>query len=309
MLKILGAGHYQLSLIFYTAPSPINWENPGDLVKSFLKNYLVSWISSDKLIDSNTPGWLHKVTGRVRHPSPISHVDVMLSDDKGNYLLRGMARKRTNKSVMKMLNGGGLEHLIENYPGYLMENHHIEPGLRLLIPKGEVRWLNLKIGEKLYHYLLDYLNGYVERNYHSIYAGFQADPLKGEGAGCAHFAYSFLRVMGIEMDSFEKSWKRILRVPQNYLKTHTDKPEFNLWKLLLKGHHGKWAQEHEPHVAIEVIDPQLMYDWVYEIYHSKNHHRFSDRVAFEKGVGVTLDASDVIPKSASFWIKFNKTSF
>ncbi|MBA2403210.1 MAG: hypothetical protein H0V66_00440 [Bdellovibrionales bacterium] len=124
-------------------------------------------------------------------------------------------------------------------------------------------------------------SGNIERGYGLLYSGLQADPLKGEGAGCSAFAVSFLRVGGL-MEAFTKEWQNIIDVPSRFVGGPLTGNKVSIFKLLSRPG-AKWSAK-ENHIHLEAWNPEKMLDWV-----NQTHASVSSGEVME-GYGVTLDS-------------------
>jgi len=232
----------KLSLLFYPAPAPIDWSSPGALVRS------VAW---------NT------LTG---DPNPLSHIDVMIQCKGAKPILTGMSRKETYSNLKGvLLDGKGLELMTDSYDGYLIDEKEILAEVSKNIESGRVRVLSLKISSSTCSRLMTYIEGYKKRGYGKTYAGFTANPYKGEGAGCAAFGMSVLRVAGLLENEFINRWSRQVRIPTNLMNLPGQAALSGFWGYVFWRQNYAWAGEKDKAVVLTAYDPQLMFNWVDEI--------------------------------------------
>jgi len=128
--------------------------------------------------------------------------------------------------------------------------------------------------------MLQYEREYVERGYGLLYSGLQADPLKGEGAGCSAFAVSFMRVGGL-MEAFTKEWQNIIDVPKRFIGGPLTGKKVSILKLLTRPR-TPWSNN-EPHIHLEAWNPEKMLAWV-----NKTHEIILNGGVME-GYGVVID--------------------
>ena len=80
-------------------------------------------------------------------------------------------------------------------------------------------------------------------------------------AGCAAFAVSFLRVLGLDHPSLAEAWKRRLDLPERLMTWRSHRSEIPFLDFL-RGSDSHWAAAGEPAVPLSFWDPELMYQWV-----------------------------------------------
>jgi hypothetical protein len=242
--KLEKSEDYKLSLLFYPAPTKIDWSSPGAMVRSVARNML----TGDRY--------------------PISHTNILLNCKGRPAILTGMSRHKTLSQYWSVLFGGkGLDLLTETYPGYLIRQQDVTSDIKDLIASGRVHALSYKISPATCSRVEKYLNEYKKRNYDKTYSGFVSNPYRGEGAGCAAFSVSTLKVAGLFKNEFLKHWARHITIPTRLMQTPLHSAATHLWGYLF-GSNEAWATGNEAALPITVFDPQLMYDWIGDI--SKN---------------------------------------
>lgn len=296
-----------LTLLFYKAPKKLDWTSPSTLARTTIHNSFFEnrsrRVDRDGKIVRNPKEFSGEVAYDLfAHPNPISHVDVLLNCEPNEIIYTGSGRVHNSDEAKLALKGQlGLEVLLKEYPGRLIEKEEILDWLDYFKSKGEVNFLKIKISRATCARLTAYQKEYVHRGYHKKYAGFLQDPLKGEGAGCAAFGFSFLRVGGLIEPAFEQHWRRMIRIPKRFINYFGLQSEKSLFNFLVSDY--SWATESEPHVLIEPNDPELMYEWVAKLHNHNGAHSTNglELVTDKKSLGVILDRrSRPTPKSPIF---------
>jgi hypothetical protein len=275
---------HTLTLIFYPGPGKINWDSPGQLLRSSAWNTFFGYRNGFKYDMKHSLDWITRKTFiPAKHPHAISHVDVVLTDNKGNSSYSGMGRIKTMEEIISALTGKStFDKLIKTYPGYIYDEKKINKWLLGFLDHDEVSWITFTLSEPTYYKLKTYEEEYQKRGYHKIYAGFHADPLKGEGAGCAMYARSFLEMAHLNSVDLEKAWKKTIKIPKNYLPDHKPKPVVSVWEMFLLKKNGHWANDNEPHIKIDLYDPGIMYECLKEQI-AKNQKWLGDEIQTIRG--------------------------
>lgn len=234
----------ELELIFYKAPRPLNWSTPGSLVRSTLKNSFA------------------KVEGK-KYPHPISHVNVRLKCDGEAEHFVGMTSDKSTGSYLKdfLLKGISLDTFLINVKGQFIEKEKALQWLPYLKRKGYVRTLKILLNSGQCARAQRYLKIYKELGQEKIYGGLRSHPLRGEGAGCAAFAVSFLQVLNLFPQELNQAWSRKLKVPLELLSYQSHRASIGFLGYL-RGKDRPWAAPSEEQIQMQFWDPELMYNWV-----------------------------------------------
>lgn len=109
---------------------------------------------------------------------------------------------------------------------------------------------------RLKEYLLAYRSEVAAPFY-----GFAPRPRRKEGAGCSAFGASFLEVAGFLDPGLQRAWTLEKRVPLALMAGHAGRTEVSIHELRTSPLSARWAEEGEPHMLIELFDPDSMYEW------------------------------------------------
>lgn len=234
---------HELELFFYRAPSPLDWNSPGKLVRSMMRN------QSAKLDGEN-------------YPHPISHVNIRLQCDSEPAIFRGMTSVKTNNSYLRdfLVEGSSLDMMLINQKGRSYTKNEILYWLPRLQKLGYVRSLKVLLNQEQCLRAQRYLQLYTETGLGKIYGGLRSDPLRAEGAGCSAFAVSVLRILNLLPSSVAKSWQRELAIPFELL-SHWEKRASISFLEFLWGRDRSWAKPNEPQIHLKFWDPERMYLW------------------------------------------------
>ncbi len=270
----------RISFIFYRAPKKIDWSSPGAMVRTAIWNTL----SGDR--------------------NPLSHVDAVVSCVGERSVATGMSSKKDwglYKSIL--LGQKSLDLLIQEYPGYLITDEEIRKEAPRYAEKDRVRTLSFKVSAAACKRTLDYIAEYRKRDYAKIYAGFAANPFKGEGAGCAAFSISVLKVAGLFDNEFLQKWTHRLQVPKQLINTATARAKANFWDFMLFGMNGVWGKKGDAEsLSLLAFDPERMYDWVASVSRAPQAWDATAR-AVKHGVslGIEVDRSQARAPTDDYW--------
>lgn len=269
----------RLSFIFYRAPNTIDWSTPGAMVRTAIWNTL----SGDR--------------------NPLSHIDAVISCEGERSIATGMSSKKDMSLYTNILFGRkSLDLLTDSYPGYLISEEEIRREAPKYAELNRVNTLSFKVSPAVCKRLLNYVSEYRRRDYPKTYAGFTANPFKGEGAGCAAFGMSLLKVAGLLENEFVASWTHRLNVPKSLLNSATSKATKNFWDFMVFGFSGVWGKDESDSLPILAFDPELMYKWVAKI--SKAPLSWDATAhAMKSGVswGIEVDRSKVKALTDDYW--------
>ena len=242
-----------LELLFYRAPSPLDWSSPRRLLISTLRNRL------------------HWIDGKV-YPHSISHVNVVLATSSGKKISRGMSLSVSSVGYLYrfLFKGSSLDTMIINLPGKFMDDAVIEAPLKRYREKGYVETFRLLLNEAQAQRVHQYLELYQQYGLSQIYGALASDPLKGHGAGCSAFAVSVLEVLGLVTEEFKTSWSRELRVPLELMASETKGAKIGFLGFLL-GRNIGWSSEKSPHYRLSFWDPERMFQWCRQFKGAQNH--------------------------------------
>jgi hypothetical protein len=275
----------ELNLHFMRSPLGINWANPWQMTMSTFENSIVHF--------------------KKKRAFSISHVFVELKcDSTGEHLYRAMtSADNSNERELVLKLGYGMGVMFQNYPGELEKNATITRDLAPYEKSHRHNILTLKVSASSCKRMITYVNDYDARGFGSKYSGLQADPLKGEGAGCAAFGVSFMRVAGL-MDSFTDEWKEIIDVPKRFIGGPLTGNRVSVAKLLTHPF-AQWSSR-KPHIHLEAWNPERMHSWVARM-HRKVRFGFYDgkwpASISEKGrsLQLTLDMSERPTPTENYW--------
>ncbi|KHD87927.1 MAG: hypothetical protein OM95_11690 [Bdellovibrio sp. ArHS] len=233
----------ELELLFYRAPSPLNWTSPGNLVRSTFKNLNA------------------KVAGKT-YPHGISHVNVRLQCADKPSVYRGMTSKKSNVSYLWdfLVEGKSLDTLLINVKGRFYTKEEILDWLPRLKARGYVRSFKILLNESQCARAERYLKMYESLELQNLYGGLRSLPLQGEGAGCSAFAVSFLQILDLFPPEIDEYWQRRLYIPLELLSNSERRARIGSIGFL-RGKDRAWAKPSEKHIVVDFWDPERMFQW------------------------------------------------
>lgn len=291
-----------LSILAYTAPTPLDWSTPGALTRTTIDNSLFGLIGRWRELGRGEREYEY-----VAYPHAISHLNVELICNGEIKILTGMTSLRPDGEYLKglALEGKSLETMVEDVPGGLISTEKVQEWLPIMTQRGYVRRVKWQLHPQTCERLQQYFSDYKKLGLEKLYGGLNSRPLEAKGgAGCAAFAMSFLEVAGLYAPAdYDSVWKRDLRLREKYI-TRADKlAERGIWSFLLYGYDGAWAQENEPHLKMSFWDPQRVYDWIGDVHQGRVEFAI-DHTLFKTGkksLGIEIDAREVAPPQGPIW--------
>jgi hypothetical protein len=276
----------ELTLHFMRSPLGIDWSDPWHMTMSTFENSIIPF--------------------KKKRAFAISHVFAELKcDSTGEHLYRAMTSEEDNTErdlVFKKHYGLGV--MFHTYPGLLEKNDVITHDLAPYETSGRHNILTIKVAPKTCQRMVKYVNDYDARGFGKKYSGLQADPLKGEGAGCAAFGVSFLRVGGL-MDKFTNEWKEILDIPKRLIGGPLTGNKVKV-VYILTHFFAQWNNR-EPHIHLEAWNPERMHSWVKKMYKKVRHGEYhgqwpADISQKGKSLHLTLDMSHRPTPTGPYWL-------
>jgi hypothetical protein len=280
------AGADTLTLYFIESPFGINWRTPWHMTTSTLKNQMAP---SPKGISAHT----------------ISHTYAEIScDSSGARLLRGMTSDgNTEERDLLFKQKYGLGIIFHTFRGRLEKEEDLSRDLSYYFGKSRMSQLTIKISPEACQRMVDYAHEYETRGFGKMYAGLQADPLKGEGAGCSAFVISFMEVAGL-LKPFTNQWVERINVPLSLVGGPMTRNKVSIGKIL-KSYGVQWSDK-VPHFPLKAWNPEKMHQWV------KKHYRAISAGIDEIGLSpeisrfkntriLTLDMRDSSVPQGPFW--------
>jgi hypothetical protein len=275
-----------LTLHLFRSPRGINWSSPWAMTTSTIHNAYTS-------------------TGSMRAFS-ISHVFVEVTcDSTGEHILRGQT-SRDNEEERELIfkKKYGLGVMFHTFRGRFEKDDDIDRDMAPYEGSSRRATFSARINPQTCQRLLQYAREYEERGFGELYSGLQADPLKGEGAGCSAFAMSFIRVGGL-LEPYMEDWKQIIDVPKRFVGGPITGNKVKITKILSHPR-ARWSNR-EPHVHLEAWDPERMHAWVGKIYdriilgQHKNSYEFSvNRTG--NSYAVEVDLTDKATPTGPIWL-------
>lgn len=230
-----------VTLHLFRSPLGINWSNPWSMTFSALKNSL-----------ADTDG---------KRAFAISHVFVEINcESTGEHIFRGQtSTDDSNERELIFKEKYGMGVMFHTYKGKFEKDEAILKDLVSYEGSERRGSFTALIKPSTCQRMLRYTQEYEDRGYGNIYSGLQADPLKGEGAGCSAFGVSYLRIGGL-MESFTSEWQNIVNVPKRFIGGPLTGKKVNILKILTHPA-AQWSNK-EPHIHLEAWNPEKMLSWV-----------------------------------------------
>lgn len=272
----------------------------------------LDWSSPLKLAyGAGIRGRLSFEHGKSKHT--IGHCFIELNGSDGFRALTGSttAPDAPSDSDYITKRGYGLGVLFAPMKGALDNSNKLDRELKMRYKTGKVFFMKLKISQKAFDRMKNYLEEYHKRGYDKIYNGMNK-PREGSGAGCSAFAMSFLELGGMLDPVFKKEWIRRVNLPNELVGGPMTGNKVSLSKMIFNAH---WAKENEPHIKLELYDPQLMFEWLQKLVEKAKFARVHNQRSKDfsllkrnfkfirrgKAIGLYIDATDIPVPTESIW--------
>ncbi len=280
--SLLAQTENSLTLYFIPSPSKINWNTPKDLTESVFKNEIISMLFSK--------------THSIGHAN--IQVNCNIQGKAVNFLtgMTGATNKEVKDVILKKKIGMGM--LLHTFKGHLDDVSMVEKDFAKRFKSGKMSYLKFLISEETCARVNQYFVEFQARGYQNGY-GLSNRPLYKEGAGCTAFAASFVEVAGLFLPelTMEKKWTRTLDIPLNLI--GTEENPVSLSKIIYN-QRSRWAKPEELSVHLMVWDPDLMYNWVKQVWKDPNDTHFVKEQT-QKAYGLIYDARNVQTPTTAIW--------
>lgn len=274
----------ELTLTFIRSPLGINWKTPYTMAISTVANSAVPM---------------------KKRAFSISHLFVKLKCDSLKYeRLTGMTSSTDEDRDLLFNQGYGYGIIFHTYPGKLETAEDITRDLQSYKGSRRVANMTIKISESTCARLKTYLEEYEERGFGEMYAGLQARPRKGEGAGCSAFGMSFLELAGVMRPEWEQVWMNRIHVPLRFVGGPLTGKFIKIKKILLNPL-ARWNPRRD-NIYLEAWNPEKMWKWTRKVWSNVRYGRRSDGIDWKiSRVGNTreifADMSDVPTPTDPIW--------
>lgn len=266
--KDLNLTENQLIIYSVNPPAPIEWSTPGKAFKSIFKNsfltegYDVQEFDSEGLLVTRK----HAIKTHF-----IGHMFMQLKCAGFPTVLTGMSSPGDEEISGLMLEGKSFNQIISTTKGHFNTSKELQEEIALRKERvGNLNYMGINLNQNSCEELLKYLTEYTACGVNQRYGGLDANPHKGEGAGCSAFAISFLQRLNIvpridEMknESFGSQFLRKIKVPKIMLSFKGSDPKLGAWGIL-RGKDVNWASDKEEGRDVTFFDPELFSKWVSE---------------------------------------------
>lgn len=234
-----------LRLYFFPShPVAMNWTSPRSLLESSMDGI----VSNPNHPISHANVEIHCLNSETRQTD--YHVMAGASSENSNHSARLLLREKVGFSILERSWPGAyenLEEIAESFESRIAAKDPIS-AVTYLVSESTCRRL------QMYH-------DAMMANPAPTYYGFSARPRFNEGGGCSAFAASFAEVAGIVDASLYYRWTQMQRVPLKLMAGYgVDK--ITVMEVQESPHSARWSMDNEPHMLLEVYDPDQMHRWV-----------------------------------------------
>ncbi len=281
-----------INLYFIKSPLKIRWKSPQSLALSTAINSIVP-VRNDK----------------YRHP--ISHVYAEIKcqadSDSPIHLYGGMTTaddNEANKLLFQEKIGLGILYYLQK--GRLQREQEIVDSIEYFKGKRRLNRLSVKVSEASCLRVAEFYEGWLEKGYDKLYAGFNAVPRNGEGSGCAEYATSLLDVAGVLDEEFKKAWSFKITPPYDLVGPPMTNNEVDFVGVLTS--FGKKWETEETDLTLEAWDPGVMHRWVKKVHRKLRKKKYKGSLPFKilnfndhKNKGLIVDLSDRPTPTDPIW--------
>ncbi len=264
----------QLIIYSVNPPTPIDWSSPKSAFKSIFRNSFIKEGYDAEEFDYDR-GLVKKRKQVKTHF--IGHMFMQLSCAGYPSILTGMSSPGYEEIKGLMIDGKSFSQIISTTKGHFNTSQELQEEIDIRKRKaGNLHYMGINLRPGSCEELLKYLTEFKACGVNTRYGGLDANPHKGEGAGCSAFAVSFLQRLNlvpmidkIKKGDFGSEFLRTINIPKIMLKTETDDPKIGAWGLL-KGSKISWASGEDGRPTT-FFDPELFSKWVQEFSPEKNN--------------------------------------
>ena len=130
----------------------------------------------------------------------------------------------------------------------------------VIVPKGDVAFLNYKLNNETFLRLWQYLEEYKRQGYDKIYNG-ENKPREGKGAGCSAYGVSFIEVGDLMPEEEMAKWQISANIPEKLIGGQKENGRWvSFYKIIFK---RKWADTlKQKFTPITLYEPELLYNWI-----------------------------------------------
>lgn len=305
---------YENQLIIYSVnpPMPINWKSPKSAFRSLARNSFISegYTVQETHFDGEVMTRKQKIKTHF-----IGHMFLKLNCVGYPAVLTGMTSPGYEEVKGLMLQGKSFSQIISTTKGHFNSAEELQEEIDIRSEKvGNLHYMGINLKPGSCEELLKYLTEFRSCGLNQRYGGLDAQPNKGEGAGCSAFVMSFLQRLNIlpmmdnmSSDQFGSEFVRTINIPKTMLKTEESKPKVGAWGLL-RGNKIPWAKEGMGRKTV-FFDPELFSGWIKNFTAEKNvpglTYLGKDGNKLVNGIWFEENSKDIKPSSYSIDYLFN----
>ncbi len=282
------------TLTLYAIPAPtsasnprgVNWDSPGDLVRT---------------------GLMNEAQGLSR---AIGHVAVNVQCAETSLLpaahyMSGMTNVSQSEFKDLLLKDQvGLGMLFENVRGELETEARVRSTVSERTASGAMSFLRFQVSAEVCRGLLDYAEAFKRAGVYKKY-GLAARPLFKEGAGCSAYGLSYMQLANLVEPRFTAAWSFDVRVPKWLAGTTRTplvggvmNPSAKVPVARLTSLSQPWATAIEDGYNLFGWDPTLMHNWILKRSEAARVDGSEKVDTLGKAQGLVLDRRTVVPSDA-----------
>lgn len=237
------------SVTLYAIPSPytIRWDSPFHLATSMALN-----MGPKKQLPCP--------------PRELGHVLVGL-ERNGDTSYYGMGFKKRQAFLDAVLKDHcGMYAVFKIYEGGLETCERLKPEIEYRMRSGKIAFITYRITDEAYLHLQNYLDSFCQLGYQYRYNGLN-QPRHGLGTGCSAFGISFLEIIGIMEEEYQREWVVNIPIPDELIGDPKRNKHVKLHKVIFA---SNWAIKGQPYKNLRIYEPNLMFDWIHRKHRMPN---------------------------------------
>lgn len=259
----------QLIIYSVNPPTPIDWSSPKSAFRSIFRN---SFINEGYEVEHDDTDGRPYTTIQTIKTHFIGHMFMKLKCAGKPTVLTGMSSPGYEEIQGLMVDGKSFTQIISPTKGHFNTSEELQKEIDIRSQKmGNLSFMGINLNPNSCEELLKYLTEFHACGVDQRYGGLNANPHRGEGAGCSAFGLSFLQRLNImpmiddiKSGQFGSQFLRKINIPKNMLKYDNKDPDVGAWGLL-RGKDIPWATNAEEGKLIRFFDPELFSQWVKDV--------------------------------------------
>ena len=246
------SGDHELTLFVIPSATPLKWESPASLYKSFFKGYLCNFLKKEKYL--------------------LGHLFISFSSPLlDSTLLTGMASaSKKEKRILYLKDKIGMGILGVAMQGRLDKREDLIKKMEHYSKKNQLAFITYRLTENAARKIIDFYkafssvkgSGFSPSTY---YGGAFWPRYKNEGAGCTAFGLAMLDLAG-QLDEVTDRWNVTVNIPMDIIGGEVNdnlRVKSRTIKKYKDWYEGNGTEEID-YVPFSIYDPSIIFQWIKE---------------------------------------------